>query len=92
MSIWIRVFLVFKIIRQSVERLRIGYYKCTNVIITLLGSSKESPLGFGGTDLTIFTLWEGIHVVKPVGISTLRSAIINFLTLKLMGIILRPLE
>jgi hypothetical protein len=92
MSIWIKVFLVFKIIQQSIERLGIGYYKCTNVIITLLGSSKESPLGFGGADSTIFTLWEGIHVVKHVGISTLGSTIINFPTLKLMGIILRPLE
>jgi hypothetical protein len=81
MNIWIKVFLVFKIIWWSFERLGIGYYKCTNVIVALLGNSKGPPLRFGGTNLVVSTLWEGIHVVKCVGISTSSSTIINFLTL-----------
>jgi hypothetical protein len=64
MNIQIRVFLIFEIIQWSPKRLGIGYYKCTNVIIAFLGSSKGSPLEFGGTDLTVSTLWEGIHVLN----------------------------
>jgi hypothetical protein len=74
------VFLVFKIIWWSPERLGIRY-KCTNVIITLIGSFKGSPFGCGGSDLVVSTLWEGIHVVNRVGISTSGSTIIIFFTL-----------